>query len=359
MALSSDEIIKREIFDKLSQIKPLQLRIFTQGSNDDQKLFSDGGLTFSYNNVDYGSCDAAWTVRYHNDASFFNVTEIDTKKGVVYGSINPVESIPVDDTELPFVALEGTDALNRKSSGNAQYQRFHHALGAVKNGIIGVYYLKKGIDKIQPDLYGMAIQATLHEKGIYLIIDDLDDLLPILQNYNNPNELKKAIKNVLTVMNNIYLQAFQSRYNSDWETFAKKRSTIIYKDKVVKYAGRMRRNFTDGSQRAGHIAVGEMYLTKYFFYGKKIQYLMLKMTDEDVRYLDKHKSMDKEWYLLRHEPDVEIKTMDSIIGLDKSIKQNLLLIQDEPLNGGWASKVFNECKKDIDRGLRNGTLSIL
>ena len=44
-------------------------------------------------------------------------------------------------------------------------------------------------------------------------------------------------------------------------------STIIKKNYVIKYAGRMKRNFTDGSQRAGHIAVGEMFLTKYFFIG--------------------------------------------------------------------------------------------
>ncbi|MDR1761089.1 MAG: hypothetical protein LBR55_01420, partial [Bacteroidales bacterium] len=266
MALSSDEIIKREIIETLgTSVGDLRLRIFPESSNDDQRLFADGGLTFSHNGVDYGSCDAGWYIRQNSES-------------------------------IPFIGLEGTDALNRKSSGNAQYQRFHHALGAVKNGLIGVYYLKKGIDKIQDDLFGMAVFASRYEAGTYLIIDDLEDLRPILENYNNPEELQKQLQIILDRMEEKFLLKFNKQYGGLWENFAKKRSTIILSDKIIKYAGRMRRNFTDGSQRAGHIAVGEMYLSKYFFYTQTINYLMLKMTADDIEYLDEHKANDKEWY---------------------------------------------------------------
>ena len=327
MALSSDEVIKREIFDAFgTPAGDLKLRIFPQSSNDDQRLFTDGGLTFSKDGVDYGSCDAVWLIHRNGE-------------------------------EIPFIGLEGTDALNRKSSGNAQYQRFHHALGAVKNGVIGVYYLKKGIDKIQDDLFGMAFSASRYEKGTYLIIDDLEDLRPILENYNNPAELDKQLKIILGRMEEKFLSKFNTRYGCSWERFAQKRSTVILKDKIIKYAGRMRRNFTDGSQRAGHIAVGEMYLTKYFFYGQPINYLMLKMTSEDITYLDKHKANDKEWYLLRHEPNVELKTMDDILGLDHLIKDRLLRIKDEPIKNA-AGKIYKECVNYIDRGLRNGSLIV-
>jgi hypothetical protein len=303
------------------------LRIFPESSNDDQRLFTDGGLTFSHNEVDYGSCDAGWFIR---------------KNG----------------KNIPFIGLEGTDALNRKSSGNAQYQRFHHALGAVKNGLVGVYYLKKGVDKIQDDLFGMAVSASKHEKGTYLIIDELEDLRPILENYHNPIKLQKQLQIILDKIETKFLSKFNSQYSGSWETFAKKRSTIIQKDKIIKYAGRMRRNFTDGSQRAGHIAVGEMYLTKYFFYGKTINYLMLKMTSEDITYLDEHKANDKEWYLLRHEPNVEIKTMDDIFGLDNSIKRKLLSIKDKSIKGE-AFKIYKECVDSIDKGLRDGSLILM
>ena len=47
MALSSDEIIKREIIETFGDhIGNLHLRIFPESSNDDQVLFTDGGLTF-------------------------------------------------------------------------------------------------------------------------------------------------------------------------------------------------------------------------------------------------------------------------------------------------------------------------
>ena len=327
MALSSDEIIKREIFETFgASIGNLHLRIFPESSNDDQRLFADGGLTFSQDRVDYGSCDAAWYIQQNGE-------------------------------KIPAIGMEGTDALNRKSSGNAQYQRFHHALGAVKNGLIGVYYLKKGIDKIQDDLFGMAVSASKYEKGNYLVIDDLEHLRPILENYDNPEELQKQLQIILCRMEKKFLIKFHNQYGGSWNTFAEKRSTIILQDKIIKYAGRMRRNFTDSSQRAGHIAVGEMYLSKYFFYGRTINYLMLKMTNEDLLYLDTHKADDKEWNLLRNEPDVVLKTMDDIQGLDRTIRAKLLSIRNEPIKGR-VKQIYNECVRNIDAGLRNGSLNI-
>ena len=328
MAQSSDEIIKREIIETLgTSIGNLRLRVFPESSNDDQRLFTDGGLTFSYNGVNYGSCDAGWYIG---------------QKG----------------KSIPFIGLEGTDALNRGSSGNAQYQRFHHALGAVKNGYIGVYYLKKGINKIQESLFGMAVSASRNEAGTYLIIDDLEDLRPILENYNNPEKLQKQKQFIFNRMEEKFLSNFNTQYRGSWETFAKKRSTIILPDKIIKYAGRMRRNFTDGSQRAGHIAVGEMYLSKYLFYGQTINYLMLKMTKEDIAYLDEHKADDKEWYLLRNEPNVILKTMDDILGLEQRIKEKLLSIMNKPIKSD-TYQIYKECVGNIDAGLRNGSLIVM
>jgi hypothetical protein len=330
MALSSDEIIKREIVDVLgSHTGDLMLRVFPQSSNDDQKLFENGGLTFSFEGVDYGSCDACW---YIND----------------------------DKTGKPkaIIALEGTDALNRNSSGNAQYQRFHHVLGAVKNGIIGVYYLKKGVDKIQEDLYGMAFFATQKESGTYLVINDLSVLKDILLLYHKTEELKQYINRYMNQMHQTFQRKFAEKYNNDWNRFAEKRSTIIKSDHVIKYAGRMKRNFTDSSQRAGHIAVGEMYLTKYYFYDKKFYYLFLKMDLEDLKYLDANKSNDKEWYLLRHEPNVEIKTMDHIHNLPAKIRQILHTIKDEPVKGEVMS-LYHECTDCIVKGLRDNSMRII
>ena len=47
MAQSSDELIKREIIQAVGYVRNgCRLRIFPEGSNDDQKLVSEGGLTF-------------------------------------------------------------------------------------------------------------------------------------------------------------------------------------------------------------------------------------------------------------------------------------------------------------------------
>lgn len=334
MALSSDEIIKQELKDSIGSIGKLKLWIFPQSSNDDQKLFPEG-LTFGIKGVAYGSCDACWV--------------IENEKW-----LNPYDH--QISNNKPLVALEGTDALNRGSSGNAQFQRFHHALGAVKCGIIGIYYLRKGKDKIQTDLYGMAYFASKSEKGTYLIIDDLNELKTLLQLISTGCNIDNFIESKLNSMYKIFSDRFNKEYGS-WEEFAKKRSTIIKKSYVIKYSGRMKRNFTDSSQRAGHIAVGEMFLTKYFFPNKKVYYLWPKMTKEDIIYLDKHKSEDKEWKLLRNEPNVEIITIDDLEGIPDVIKKLLLSIKDKPLKG-HTLKIFNRTTKIIRLGLSNNKIHI-
>lgn len=337
MAQSSDEIIKHEIIDTLGyKTGDIKLRIFPESSREDQKLFGEGGLTFGFKGVSYGSCDACW----YSDNEWsdpYNDAVINTK---------------------PFIALEGTDALNRKSSGNAQYQRFHHALGAVKSGVIGVYYLKKGVDKIQPDLFGMAYYASEVESGEYLIVDDLSVVQNLLNFANDPECLSAYVSEYKQKMFNIFNEKFQSFYGGDWQAFAKKRSTIIKDEYIIKYAGRSRRNFTDGSQRAGHIAVGEMFLTKYYFYNKKFYYLFPKMTRSDLNDLDRSKDTDKEWFLLRNEENVEIKTSDDIEGLNEDIRDALISIKDEPLKDS-ALRTYNVCIKDIAEKLETGEYKII
>ena len=120
----------------------------------------------------------------------------------------------------------------------------------------------------------------------------------------------------------------------------------------------MIRNFTDGSQRAGHIAVGEMYLTKYFFPNKTFYYLFPKMTQADLDYLDKNKGNDKEWYLLRNEPNVIIVPIDNVLGVSDEVKNSLIEIKDLPSKGD-ALKTYNSCVKQIVEGLNNGKITII
>jgi len=335
VAQSSDELIKREIADKVGRVrKDLELRVFPSGSNQDQELFSQGGLTFGVGGVTYGSCDAAWYT------------------GAVWLDVNDGKEYP----QRPVIALEGTNALNTGSGGNAQYQRFHHVLGAVRNGVLGVYYLRKGPQKIRPELHGMAAAASLVESAPYVVTDDLDLVKSLLLGLGNERIFSGLVGEAVENSKLIFEKYFDQRYG-DWNTFAKKRSTVLIGNTAIKHAGRMKRNFTDGSQRAGHIAVGEMYLTKYLFPNHRIDYLWPRMSRDDVIELDSRKSSDKEWNLLRSEPRVRIVTRDEVRGLEKSIRNDLYGMRDEPLKG-VAKSAYDLIATKIQSGLEDGRYAI-
>lgn len=342
--LSSDQIVKNQIIQELGYEKgKIRLRIFPEGSNDDQIPFAEGGLTFGLSDAMYGSCDAAW---YIEGEEYFDKTS----GKIIY--------------KKPVIALEGTDALQRGSSGDAQYQRFHHALGAVREGIIGIYYLKPGNKKLRLDLYEMAYNASQFEKGTYLITQDLslvDDIIELINTYGeNSKKLEEFLKQKVEDMHNIWLnEEFRKKYGGKWQTFADKRSTIIQDDCVIKYCARNKRNFTDSSQRAGHIAVGEMYLSKYFFMDKSLKYLFLRLFNDEKIELDSKKTTDKEWHLLRTEKNVEIKTVDDLIGLPGELRENLIKIKDEPLkNGTEAMKIYKKTKEQICNMIKDGSIIV-
>lgn len=339
--MSSDEYIKTEIVDQIGySVGDIQLRIFPEGSNDDQLLFSEGGLTFANNGLVYGSCDAVWYLQ-NQPYKCYQTGRI----------VN----------EYPVLALEGTDALQRGSSGNAQYQRFHHALGAVREGIIGVYYLKRGNSEVQSDLLRMAYNASKVEAGTYIITQDLQEvkyLLELIAQYGlESSQVCNYLNHLLEEMKKKFDQSFVHRYKGSWETFAEKRSTILNENYVTKYAGRMKRNFTDSSQRAGHIAVGEMYLSAYFFDDKHLFYLFPRMSNVDFHDLDTNKKTDKEWALLRNEPRVVLLSRDDLVGLPAELYTRLEAISEVPLKGA-DMKEFNEIMRDIRKKLESGDISI-
>lgn len=336
MALSSDELVKREIADYVGNgNSSTKLRVFSQGSREDQKLFSQGGLTFGVQGVAYGSCDAAWHARQPWTDPFD-------------GSFHDIR---------PLVAVEGTDALNRGSSGNAQYQRFHHALGAVRAGAIGIYFFRPGVAQIQPDLYGMAYRASRIELGTYLVTDSLEVVRDVVNNLGNVSVLEEILRIQLNLMESKFQRKFQASYSGDWLRFAAARSTILLGDSVIKHAGRMERNFTDSSQRAGHIAVGEMYLTKYLFPEKPLIYLFPRMSKQNVNSLDRSKTSDKEWYLLRHEPGVRIATRDHLIGLPAETYEVLKSISELALKG-QALQTYKKCVQSIVTKIECGEIEI-
>ena len=72
MALSSDELVKRELIDSIGvEHDGLTARVFPEGSNQDQRMFDEGGLTFSYQKSNYGSCDLAYVYSQTNKANYY------------------------------------------------------------------------------------------------------------------------------------------------------------------------------------------------------------------------------------------------------------------------------------------------
>ena len=334
MAADSDELLKLELKEEIGVRvistctgEGLNLRMNPDGSTEDQLPWDDGGLTFKHGGLSFGS----------NDAAYY---------------------IDVNGKETAIMALELTDALNRGSRGNAQYQRFHHALGAVRNGVIGVYYLKPGEHEVQPDLYKMALSAWEIHGTPYIITQDLAEIKSLLELWGSQREFESHLDSIRRNMELIFEESFANRYSSDWHVFSKKRSTIIHDDYIIKYSGRWINNFTDGSQRAGHIAVGEMYLSLYLFPNKHLFYLWPKMTADEVNYLDRTKAGDKEWSLLSGEGRVTIVTRDDIRNLPMDIVRDLEEVSHLP-GKGEALKTYNRCVKFIVSGLRDGSLSIL
>ncbi len=335
MALSADELVKHEIFDELGDLAKYKIRVFMQSSNLDQALFSKGGLTFGINGVKYGSCDVAWELKRD---------WIDPFDGSTY---------PI----TPSVALEATDALNRKSTGNAQYQRFHHALGAVRGGGVGFYYLRPGNDDIRPELFGMAHFANLMEPGHYFVTDDLEDVRELLTQDFESKEWQLATLKLGARQQALFDDWFQSTYGT-WEKFAKKRSTILKPGIAIKHAGRMLRNFTDSSQRAGHIAVGEMFLSKYFFgLDRDVFYFFPRMLRSEFEHLDKTKANDKEWSLLRNEPGVTLVALDDFLNVPTYIYNGMRSLKDAPLKG-QDIRDYNSLVSDLETLIINDEVSL-
>ena len=184
MAADSDEALKRELIAEVGEVVNFDsgggeayLRVFPDGATEDQKTWEDGGLTFTHGGLSFGSNDAAYYIA----------------DGVL---------------EYPIMAWELTDGLNRGNSVNSQYQRFHHALGAVRNGIIGIYFLKEGQSPVLPDLYKMALSAWEIHGTPYIISQDWQECKKILELWDDKHQLENHLHSIRSKMQKIFDDSF-------------------------------------------------------------------------------------------------------------------------------------------------------
>ncbi len=335
MAEKSDPIIKQEL-RTIGDVGNLKLRCFDD-TRDDQVHWVQGGLCFGKHDLMYGSCDGIW----YADESW----------------TDPLTGEAAQ--QRPVIAVEGTLALERGSSGNAQYQRFFHALGAVVSGVIGVYYLREGTVPIRPDLPQAAINATKRHKVPYLVVSHLSDVRELVETvarYGEKSQQATAVINrIINEMKSYWESGFERNHKGDIQNYYDNRSIVIAGDgSYIKYAGRNYRNFTEGSQRAGHIALGEFYLAKYFL-NQKFYYFLPRLTPKEIIKLDERNA--KEWKLMRVDDLGKIVTAEDFTNLPPGWTKEVRAFKDTPLKGGDYSH-FHSLMRVFVSGVREGKIRL-
>jgi hypothetical protein len=338
MANKSDEIIKREMLD-IGDIGRLKLRVFPGGSREDQKHWVEGGLSFGVDNIMYGSCDGAWYA-----------------KGLWTDPLSKRET-----NFIPVLAVEGTLALERGSGGNAQYQRFFHTLGAVLSGVIGVYYLRAGTHLMRYDLPKAALNASELHGTDYLIVDDLKSVKAIVQAMETGDRAKYnavAVK-IKERMKAQFDKVLQKRFKGDMEAYFKSRSIIRLKNANIKYLGGNYRNFTESSQRGGHIVLGEFLLAKYML-KEPFYFLLPRLLKTEIKKLDDTKK--KEWLVMRNDNQGKLITLDNLEGVDDTLRRRILELKNQPLGGskqgGQARVKWAFLMQELGSKIRKGIIVI-
>jgi hypothetical protein len=339
------------LLDKIGDVKQVKRRRFIGTSRRDQDLWSEGGLSFGLKGVVYGSCDFAW---FRDEAWEDPLTHRKCE-------------------QRPLLVIEATDCLNTRSWGSAQIQRFHHALGAFLCGINSVYFLNRGEFSMRPYLPAAAYFASRYHgkqaNAAYMVTNDLTDIQALVHSIGeygeNSKEFHDEVERVLVNMLSYFNETFVKEYGGDWISYLESREIIRTHDgRWVKDIGARKRNFTDSSQRYGHIVLGEAITTKYLLTGSKMfdpsndcfYYLLPLLTRTELDGLDKSLAADKEWRLLGGDSAWKVVTFDEIDRLNESLSEQLKQFRSRNLNE--TKKEWESTKQKLRDGLRNGTFTI-
>lgn len=351
----SDAILKRQL-DDIGDHGNLKRRRFIGGSNQDQQLWKDGGLTFGIDGIPYGSCDFAWY----------------TEEKWIDPFDNKSYSIK------PQLVVEATDALNTRSFGDAQIQRLHHGLGSFRCNVDTVYWLRSTEDseKIQEYVPGAAYfmtqfyQAQGHTSS-YLVTTELEDireLAELLGNGGNQSEdYQNKKKEILQKMHDQFFNFLQEKYGGDWMEYL--RSEEIFQTSTqqwVKLMGARKQNWLDSSKRGGHIYVSKTIASKYLLIGSglfntdsdALNILWALMPRADYDEIERSKTNDKEWRILTRieNGNIRIVTNDELSGLSDQLKKVFSELQDANLNRSPHKRNKNRFNKEVIAGLQNGSI---
>ncbi|OLS27446.1 MAG: hypothetical protein HeimC2_11090 [Candidatus Heimdallarchaeota archaeon LC_2] len=352
----SDDFIKEHLRKKLD-LRKFHSRVYlgTGSEKSDQELWINSGLTFSYERLIYGSNDFG----IYKDHS--NWYDPDNDKSV---------------KEEPVVIIEGTDALNRGSSGDAQAQRLHHLYASAKLSIISIYYLHPG----KHSLFGPMVGAMYYfsklnqkemnnSKAVILVTSKLDDIQNIVDNLDNDSKLKTVINGVLSKMKLYFDNFFNRKYKSNWDKFYEKNQAGITENGNYFYLSAIRAPhpktkkppWSDSHHRAASLP----FMYKYLLLGdprnrnKKFYFIVPLFTRDEISKMNKSKLSDKEWKIFTGKyHSWDIITPEEIITQNIEIFNRIDYLQKNNLNKNPFRSEKEIYFTSISDGLANGTMKI-
>ena len=353
--MSKSDAAMKSLLDGIGDKGQLKRFRFIESNSQEHNEWAENGLSFGINGIMYGACDFAW----YTDAEWK-----DPFNGVVI-------------KKKPVLVVEATDCLNTKSWGSAQIQRFHHALGPFLCNVNSIYYLNKGPNAVslRPYLAGSAYFITKYyrdrgHKAAYMIITDINEvkeLVEIIAKFGeDSSKCKQKIDTILSNMLEYFNKTFKSeKFNGNWMKYLESREIIKCADgKWIKDIGARSDSFTEGSQRYGHIVVGEVVTSKWLLWAsgffnpdkETLYYLFPLMTSKEIAALDSTKKVDKEWHILRDsDKSWKLLGIDDLNGVPTSIMDKINTYRTSNLN---KAKGWEETKKKIRVGLRTGAITI-
>jgi len=348
-----DDIRVKRIIRDIGQIDDLKLRVFDR-SSDDNRLWNDGGLTFTYQGLIYGSNDGAW----YREIPWF------------------IDGVKKSD-QKPIIVVEGTFGPEVGNTGSAQYARFSHVLGAALNGIIAVYFIPHNAVygnnhvKWRWDLVLACVNASKTCSGKILMIDayfpeKLEELVKIFSE-KNEERMKNIIHNHLYEMEKYAVHQFrlinESPYIGSKDLEIKDEEILLLANNKRRYYAYLSENsigkimmfnkraFTDASQRNGHTILGDALLHRYLF-RRNVDLIFPRFNDEDIIYLDSRNS--KEWKILRTRQDINIITIDQIDFENQKLLKQIKEIRETRS----IASLKNDLIIQLKEGIRNGSISI-
>lgn len=241
--------------------------------------------------------------------------------------------------------------LNTKSYGTAQIQRFHHAYGPFRNGIISIYYLRKGKYKIRHDLLLSAYYANIvhkykENKCAYLVTEDIKDienLVHLIGDFGETSDkvfdyVDKVLKKMKKGFDDFFKKPRKQRFT--FEDYLNERAIFRFgNNKWIKYLGTKKESFLDSSIRQGHIVLGEAMVAHYLLLGSgmisnndKYFFYFPLITKEGLEDVRKTLTRDKEFLLLDNLNYWNLITYDDVEFSNKQIKQMTIPFREKDLN---------------------------